>query len=169
MYDLKLSDSALTTWALLRQTWTVLDKVAETRLAKIGSTPEQVAVLWICRDHPGPLIPSEIARLVSRQSQSVTGLINRMEQDGLVTRIPKRKGRPYTEIKLTAKGEELCNRGIEVLKSVITGIISSLTAEEIEQLQVPLRTLRQQALDGLYLELSLPPDVSPDETLPVKW
>jgi hypothetical protein len=70
---------------------------------------------------------------------------------------------------LTAKGEELCNRGIEVLKSVITGIISSLTAEEIEQLQVPLRTLRQQALDGLYLELSLPPDVSPDETIPVKW
>lgn len=76
MYDLQLSDRTLTTWALLRQTWSVMDKAAETRLAKVGLTPEKLAVLWICRDYPGLSTTAEIARFLSRQSQSVTGLLN---------------------------------------------------------------------------------------------
>ncbi len=168
MYDLQLSDVGLTTWALLRQTWAVMEKVAETRLAEIGSTPERIAVLWACREHPGPLIPAEIARFVSRESQSVTGLINRMEAEGLVTRTPKRKGRPFTEIKLTAKGEELSAAGIKVLKNVIAGITSSLKPKDLEQIHEPLRALRQKAVEELHLELTLPPDLSTEETIVVK-
>ena len=169
MYDLKFTDAALTTWALLRQTWSMMDKVAETRLAKVGLTPEKIAVLWACREHPGPIIPAEIARLVSRESQSVTGLLNRMEAEGLVTRIPKRKGRPYTEIKLTQKGLDSCEKGVKILKGVVTECMSSLQAKELEQLNAPLRTLRQQAADGLHLEVSPPPSMGPEEAIPVKW
>jgi DNA-binding MarR family transcriptional regulator len=168
MYDLKFSDAALTTWALLRQTWSMMDKVAETRLAKVGLTPEKIAVLWACREHPGPLIPAEIARLVSRESQSVTGLLNRMESEGLVTRIPKRKGRPYTEIKLTEKGLEASDRGVKVLKSVIKECMSTLQADELERLYSPLRALRDQAADGLHVEVSPPPNIGPEEDIPVK-
>ena len=84
MYDLKFSEPSLTSWALLRQTWAVMDKLAEIRLAKVGLTPEKIAVLWACKEHPGPLIPAEIARFVSRESQSVTGLLNRMEREGFI-------------------------------------------------------------------------------------
>ena len=169
MYDLQLSDLHLTTWALIRQTWATLEKVAETKLSDINSTPEKIAVLWACREHPGPLIPAEIARFVSRESQSVIGLLNRMETEGLITRIPKRKGRPYTEIRLTPKGEEVCDAGIKVLKSVITGMMSALTADEMRRLQKPLRTLRQKAVEELHIELTPPPDMSPEETIEVKW
>lgn len=169
MYDLKFSDATLTTWALLRQTWSIMDKMAETRLAKVRLTPEKIAVLWVCKEHPGPLIPAEIARIVSRESQSVVGLLNRMESESLITRIPKRKGRPFTEIKLTAKGEEACCAGVKVLKGAITEIMSSLPVEELEQLYKPLRALRQQAAAGLHIELNLPPNLTPEKAIPLKW
>ncbi len=169
MYDLKFSDPSLTSWALLRQTWAVMDKLAETRLAKVGLTPEKIAVLWACKEHPGPLIPAEIARFVSRESQSVTGLLNRMEREGLVTRIPKRKGKPFTEIKLTPKGEEVCEKGRAVLKKVIDDQMSTLQKNELDQLDKRLKSLRQQAVDNLHLELTLPPNVSADSPIAVKW
>lgn len=169
MYDLKFSDAALTSWALLRQTWSMLDKVAETRLHKVGLTPEKIAVLWACREHPGPLIPAEIARLVSRESQSVTGLLNRMEADGLVTRIPKRKGRPFTEIRLTQKGEQATEKGVKVLKAVVKDCMSTLQADDLERLNSPLRALRQQAAEGLHLEVSPPPTLGPEQAIPVNW
>jgi len=169
MYDLQLSDRALTTWALLRQTWSVMDKAAETRLAKVGLTPEKLAVLWTCRDHLGLLTTAEIARFLSRQSQSVTGLLNRMEEEGLISRIPKRKGRPFTEIKLTAKGEKACGVGIAVIKGLIREIAPALSAEEQQQLQRLLGALRQQVVEDLHIELTPPPDFSAEEAIPVKW
>ena len=160
MYDLKFPDARLTGWALLRQTWSLMEKLAETRLAKVKLTPEKVAVLWACTDSEGPLIPAEIARMVSRESQSVTGLLNRMEREGLVKRIPKRKGRPFTEIKLTQKGEDACKVGVDVLKSVISDVMSSIGDKELQQLQNPLRTIRQKVIDDLHLELTAFPRAS---------
>lgn len=169
MYDLKFSDPALTSWALLRQTWSLMDKAAETRLGRIGLTPEKAAVLWACKEHPGPLIPAEIARYVSRESQSVTGLLNRMEEEGLIMRIPKRKGRPYTEIRSTDKGKTLCQQAIEILKSVVTETMSVLKDGDFERLNQPLRALRQQAAETLHLELTPPPSDSVRNTIPVNW
>ena len=169
MYDLQLSDRTLTTWALLRQTWSVMDKAAETRLAKVGLTPEKLAALWICRDHPGLLTTAEIARFLSRQSQSVTGLLNRMEEEGLVSRIPKRKGRPFTEIKLTDRGEQACGVGIAVIKSLIRETAPALSAEEQQQLHKLLGALRQRVVEDLHIELTPPPDFPAEEAIPVKW
>jgi len=169
MYDLKFSDPALTSWALLRQTWSLMDKAAETKLGRIGLTPEKAAVLWACKEHPGPLIPAEIARFVSRESQSVTGLLNRMEEEGLIMRIPKRKGRPYTEIRATDRGKNLCLQAIDILKGVVTETMSVLKDGDFERLNQPLRALRQQAADTLHLELMPRPSGSPDNTIPVNW
>jgi DNA-binding MarR family transcriptional regulator len=169
MYDLKLSDTTLTTWALLRQTWSVMDKAAETRLAKVKLTPEKVAVLWICRDYPGLLTTAEIARFLSRQSQSVTGLLNRMEEEGLVTRAPKRKGRPFTEVKLTEKGEKACGVGVAVVKVLIAETAPILTLEERQQLHGYLEALRQQMVDSMHLELNEPPDLPARVPIPVRW
>src|SRR4030043_2034919 len=112
----------MTTWALLRQTSIAVNKVAETKLAKIKLTPEKAAVLWACRDFPGTLTPAEIARLLFRENQTIAGLLNRMEKEGLVTRIPKRKGHPFTEVKMTPKGEKLVGPGEEVFKGIIKGL-----------------------------------------------
>ena len=169
MYDVQFSDITLTTWALLRQTWSVMDKAAETRLAKVGLTPEKVAVLWICRDYPGLLTTAEIARFMSRQSQSVTGLLNRMEEEGLVARTPKRKGRPFTEVRLTEKGNKACTAGVAVVKVLIAETAPVLSTEKRQELHSFLIALRQQLVDSMHLELTRPLEYAEKSPIHVKW
>ncbi len=169
MYDLQFSDRVLTTWALLRQTWLAMDRAVEVRLAKIGLTPEKVAVLWICRDYPGLITIAEIARLISRQSQSAVGLVNRMEDEGLVSRSPKRKGRPFTEVKLTEKGEKACRAGVAVVKVLIAETAPLLSLEDREQLHRCLIALRQYSADHIHWELTPPLDIPEKTPISVSW
>jgi MarR family transcriptional regulator for hemolysin len=169
MYDLQFSEVAMNTWAMIRQTWTALNKVAETRLAKTGLTPEKAAVLWACRDYPGTITPAEIARLTFRENQTIAGLLNRMEKDGLVKRIPKRKGHPFTEVKLTAKGEEACGPGVEIYKKLITGLMTDLSTDEQEQLQKLLRGLRDKMLDELHMEIKKPSGYDSEKPITPNW
>ena len=164
MYDYKFSDVTLTTWALLRQTSSALQKVAERKLAKLGLTPEQVDVLWICRDYPDTLIPAEIARLIFREEQTVTGLLNRMEREGLLKRVPKRKGKPFTEVKITDKGTEAAGAGVAIAMSLITEIMSTLSAPEHEELQRLLQVLQRKVAEMLQVELVLK-DYSAEEAI----
>ncbi len=158
MYDYQFSNAALTAWVMLGQTWDAMYKVAERKLAKLGLTPEKLGVLWACKENAPPITPAKLSRLVFRESQTITTLLSRMERDGLVTRVPKEKGHPFTEVKMTAKGEELCCPGIEVVRSLLeVRIMTALSAEEIEQLIKLVRKLRENTLEELHLELLPPP------------
>ncbi len=157
MYDYQFDDDAFAAWVLMHQSWYVMRKSEERKLAKVGLTPERLQVLSVCTDYPGTLIPEEISRLIFRDSQSVSGLLNRMERDGLVRRVPKRKGRPFTEVKMTAKGQELRNQAKERDLAHISKIMSCLSTEEIKQLTQLLRKIRQSVLDELRIELLPPP------------
>ena len=67
--------------------------------------------------------------------------------------MPKRKGHPFTEIHITAKGRELIGPGKDVTVSYIARLMSPLSAEENAQLAALLRKLRIEALDELRVEL----------------
>ena len=159
----------MNTLALLRQTWTAVNKVADIKLAKVGLTPEKVAVMWMCRDYPGTLTPAEISRLLFREAQSVAGLLNRMEKDGLVKRIPKRSGRPFTELKLTPKGEQVCSLGIKIYKEMILDLTSDLAPEEREQFHTTLQRLQDKMFDELQRERGEPLAVPVEGPIRLKW
>jgi DNA-binding MarR family transcriptional regulator len=153
LYDFRFYDESFGIWVLCHQTWWAMRKSEERRLAKAGLTPERLAVLWVASAHPGPLTPAEISRAVFRENQTVAGLLDRMEKEGLVRRVPKRKGRPFTEIQMTAKGRELWEQAREVAIAHVRNITSGLSREEREQLQQILPKLRQNALEDLHWEL----------------
>ena len=169
MYDFEFTETAMGTWAVLRQTWIAVNKAAEVKLAKVGLTPEKAAVLWACREYPGTLTPAEIARLVFRENQTIAGLLNRMEKEGLVTRVPKRKGHPFTEVKLTPKGEKLSGPGIEILRALIKGLVADMPVEEQKQLQKSLKKLRQKMMDEMHMELDKGPPAFAGKPIAVKW
>ena len=157
MYDFQFPNGALTAWVLIYQTCTAIDRAKERQLAKVGLTPEKLDVLWTCRDYPAPVTPTELSRALSRQSQSVAGLLTRMEREGLVKRVPKRDKRLFVEVQITAKGEEILRPGLEMLGDLMAEILSGLTTEELEQLQEVCGKLRQNALEQLQMELVPPP------------
>jgi len=169
MYDLEFSDTAMTTWAMLRQAWTAVNKMAEVRLAKVGLTPEKAAILWLCRDYSGTLTPAEIARYLFRENQTIAGLLNRMEAEGLVKRVPKRKGHPYTEVRLTPKGQEVCGPGVEAYKRAVTSAMSSIPRKEQKALQETLRALRDKMAEELHMEAPRPPVYAQSRPIDVKW
>jgi DNA-binding MarR family transcriptional regulator len=169
MYPLKCTDPTMTTLALLHHTWTVVIKAAQAKLAKVGLTPEKAAVLWVCRDYPGTLTPSVISRLFLREGQSVAGLLNRMEEEGLVNRIRRSRGHPFTELGLTPKGKELSGLGIEICKKLIQELTCDLSPEEREQFHKTLKSLQQKMLNELELEKGQLPDWITDKVVPLKW
>lgn len=168
MYDYKFGAISLTAWAQLRHAWFAMNRVAEAKLLEVDSTPETVAVLWACRDYPGPLHPAEIARLVFRAPHTIAGMLNRLEKEDLIVRVPKTPGHPFAEVKLTTKGEEACSVRIEILKDVIAEIMSVLSEEELEQLVELARVLQLRALDMLHMKLKPPPGNPEEVTMPVK-
>jgi DNA-binding MarR family transcriptional regulator len=169
VYDLEFSDQALTTYTLVRQTWLAINKYAETRLAKVGLTPETFLVLWTCRDYPGTLIPAEIARISHRENQTIAGLLNRMEKEGLVLRVPKRKGHPFTEVKMTAKGKKLLDVGLPVFRSVLSDLLSDMPVKKQKECQEWHRALRDKALDRLHLVAESPPESVIGKPINIKW
>jgi DNA-binding MarR family transcriptional regulator len=169
LYDFEFDEIAMGTWAALRQAGISVNKVAELKLAKVGLTPEKAAVLWACRDYPGTLTPAEIARLMFRENQTIAGLLNRMEKEGLVTRIPKRKGHPFTEVKITSKGRKLVDPGVDVFKGIIKGLVNGLSVDEQKQLQKLLKALRQKMLDEMHMEIDRQPNVYKGKAISVKW
>jgi MarR family transcriptional regulator, organic hydroperoxide resistance regulator len=168
MYDFEFTETAMGTWAVLRQTWIAVNKAAELKLAKVGLTPEKAAVLWACKVYPGTLTPAEIARLVFRENQTIAGLLNRMEKEGLVTRVPKRKGHPFTEVKLTPKGEKLSGPAVEILSALIKGLVAEMPVEEQKQLQKSLKKLRQKMMDEMHMELDKGPSAFAGKPIAVK-
>ena len=169
VYDLEFSDQALTTYILVRQAWLAVNRYAESKLAKVGVTPEKLLVLWACRDYPGTLIPAEIARITHLENQSIAGSLNRMEKEGLVQRIPKRKGRPFTEVKMTAKGKKLLAAALPVFKSVVSDLISDMPMQKQKQCQEWHRELRDKALDKLHLEAKRPTEGAAGKPIDLKW
>jgi DNA-binding MarR family transcriptional regulator len=169
VYDLEFSDQALTTYILVRQAWLAVNRYAESKLAKVGVTPERLLVLWACRDYPGTLIPAEIARITHLENQSIAGSLNRMEKEGLVQRIPKRKGRPFTEVKMTAKGRKLLAAALPVFKSVVSDLIPDMPMQKQKQCQGWHRELRDKALDKLHLEAKRPAESVTGKPIDLKW
>ena len=169
VYDLEFTDQALTTYILVRQSWLAINRYAEAKLAKVGVTPEKFLVLWTCRDYPGPLIPAEIARISHRENQTIAGLLNRMEREGLVQRIPKRKGHPFTEVKITAKGTKLLDAALPVFKSVVSDLISDMPGQKQRECQQWHRELRDKALDKLHLVAESPTETVIRKPIDLKW
>ena len=169
VYEVEFSDQSLTTYTLVRQAWLAINRYAEGRLAKVGVSPEQFLVLWNCRDYPGPLIPAEIARIAHRENQTIAGLLNRMEKDGLVQRIPKRKGHPFTEVQMTAKGEKLLDAALPVFRSVVSELISDMPIQKQKECQGWHRELRDKALDKLHMVAESPTESVTGKPIDLKW
>ena len=153
MYEYQFSDPTFTAWVQFRQAWSAASRLTELELAKVGLTPIKAHVLWVCRDYNAPLTPAEISRLIFRESNSVVQLLARMEKEGLISRIPKRKGHPFTEVKITEKGKELLRPATKTVRAISEKVLSCLSDEELKQWQVLLRKIQKKSLEEMRVEL----------------
>jgi len=86
----------------------------------------------------GDLSLSALSMRMSAKNSTVTGIVDRMERDGLVQRVRSETDRRVVLIRLTDEGATLAKKiPLESLQ-IFTSALTALTAEEREQLMTLL-------------------------------
>lgn len=83
-----------------------VQQIFKAELAPFGITPGQYAILSCLWDENGQT-PRQLAERLSLDSSSITGILDRVEQKGLINRQPCPRDRRALLVVLTEKGQEL--------------------------------------------------------------
>ena len=138
--------------ALLFQITTGLSRARHRELQGLGLSMIQSAVLWYIRRTPGAVSPAMIGQFCFREPNSVSQLLSRMEEKGVVERIRDHKRNPQNRslirVRLTEKGMKVYQQQRD-LNEVIPKIISKLTPEEGDTLKRLLLKLRESTFEAL--------------------
>jgi len=82
----------------------------------------------------GDLSLSELSEKIRAQNSTVTGIIDRMERENLVTRERSKEDRRVVYIRLTPKGKELAREIPVEPMEIFKGALESLSAQEMRDL-----------------------------------
>ncbi len=88
----------------------------------------------------------ELSRLLLVTSGNLTGIVDRLEAEGLVARNPDRSDRRVIRIKLTARGRQLTEEILPKHAEDVHEVLSFIPRERLSQLSELLGELR----DGLH-------------------
>jgi len=114
----------------------------------------QAAVLLLVKGAQEPVTPAKLSRWLFRQPHTVSGLLNRMEKQGLVNKSKDLERRNLVRVTLTKKGEQAYQQQSDM--RVIRKVLSSLSSKERDNLKAYLRTLREETLEELVVKRQLP-------------
>jgi len=99
----------------------------------------RAAVLLVIKDIGDSATPSKIARRLRRRRHSISRLLTKMEQDGLVRKSKDLDRRNWVRITLTEKGQEVSDKAIR--RESLPKLMSCLSGEERLQMKSYLSTL----------------------------
>lgn len=100
----------------------------------------------------GPLPPSQIATHIMVKSSTVTGIIDRLEQKGLVTRSRTSPDRRVITVELTESGRTLAENAPPPIQQKVLEGLERLPQSEMEKIVLGLNMLTQM-LDVQDLEV----------------
>ena len=141
-----LSNECFMLWIMIAQTKDAILRARERDYARYGIGNERRAVLFIIENNGGHATPVEIARHLFRELHSVTEMLKRMENDGLVERY-RGTGRSKVEVKITPKGLDVFMQSLH--NETDKRIFSVLNKKEREGLASSLFKLRRKVLQDL--------------------
>jgi len=108
---------------LAQLSFTVLGML-ERRAAKHDLSLSQTRLLGVLRDRRPTM--QELARLLGLDKSSVTGLVDRAERRGLVTRVASTADRRAVEVHLTDAGRSLATAGATDFAADVTALLELL-------------------------------------------
>lgn len=102
-----------------------------------------------------PLTPAQLADRSGVTRATMTGLIDTLERDGLVSRVPSKEDRRMMQVVLTGKGEALLKNFLPIHFRRIAALMGALTADEQKTLaQLGQKIIeRTRALQGTFNQL----------------
>ena len=130
-------------------------RVIETQLARHNITQGRFSVLMIllnrCAGEAQSLGPAELADAAGVSRATMTGLIDTLERDGLVTREPDTVDRRMMLVRLTARAEALMQEILPPHFQVMASLMAPLSESERKTLVRLLNRIIQQAMTATPL------------------
>ncbi len=123
--------------------------MVEVALQPHGLSLPQFHLLGALKSGGGVLSTGEIARIMLRASQTVTGLVDRLEAQGLVERQVDSRDRRKANVRITASGERRLAEAQPTANRLAESIVSPLTQEELRDLEAKMRKLLANAWQKL--------------------
>jgi DNA-binding MarR family transcriptional regulator len=136
---------SVTTWRLLERVYSVLHKRLELRLAELGLTQSQAAILSVLAAAEQPLPLSQIARNLEQEPQRMTWVMDRLETRGLVRRVPHPTDRRVVHVHLTPIGATLGQRAEETTAKSLAQVLGILDSQALRCLTDALQRLQSEA------------------------
>ena len=122
------------------------------RLVRQGVSMTHLNILWQLAGH-GELGMSRIADTLGVSMSNATGLIDRMEERGLVERARLTDDRRVVHVRLTARGREVV-RQFEVFRSdLMQAVLSRLDDEQLDRIARAVTDIRAALMAEPTLEL----------------
>jgi DNA-binding MarR family transcriptional regulator len=131
-------------WALLNAAFIIARKAGERALARWEVTLPQAMVLVRVVDAKKPVPLTHLARFMLQESPSVTTLVDRMCERGLVERTRDPKDRRKALIVATEKGRQLRNAALAALSEVHKDLWGAFSDGERDTFRDLLRKFRSQ-------------------------
>lgn len=118
------------------------------RMVKAGISMTHLHILWVL-EHHGDLTMSRLADLLDVSVSNATGLIDRMEERGLVERVRVPDDRRVVIVRASEEGARIRDE-IEALKhDRLRSILGRLPAEGLERVLGAISDLRQAVAEDL--------------------
>ena len=136
-------------WVTIYQAYNAVFKLAELALLPQRLSLPQLHLLAILKKAGGILTTGEIGQKMVKASQTITGLVDRLEEPGLVERVFDRSDRRKTWVRMAKKGERKLADAFPIANRLVEQLSSVLTDQELQDLQVKLEKLRRAAMDRL--------------------
>ena len=127
----------------------ILVKVRGRELLPQNLSATAAAILFFVDAMGKDVTPARISRMLLREPHSISGILMRMEKQGLIRRTKNMQHRNYIRITLTARGEKALQQAMK--KEGTQHVLSSLTAAQQKQLKTSLTALKEAGMKELRL------------------
>lgn len=130
-------------WLLVTEIYWMSYKLLERRFYHLGVSASQARVLAVLHFSKDPIKPSLVATLLFQETQSITGILHRIESRGWVRRLPDPNDRRAVGLELTDKGYEITTELIQIANDLYDDMFGSvLSATEKKQIEAAMKKIR---------------------------
>jgi DNA-binding MarR family transcriptional regulator len=149
------ADKDYTLSTSLLQVADIFVKIRERELLPQNLSATSADILFLVDAMGKDVIPAKISRMLLREPHSISGILMRMEKQGLLKRTKNMEKKNLIRVTLTSKGETALKQAMK--KEGVNHVLSKLTEEQRRQLKQSLSALK----DAGMKELNLSPKALP--------
>ena len=130
-------------YSLLKELNTIFNKNLREYLEGWNITAQQIMVLSLLRER-GEMKISEIAYGMDLADSNISGIVDRLEHNGLVERMRSLKDRRIVKVRLTGKAEDMIKDLDTDIGKYFSHIIDRFTESELDGIITSIEMLRDK-------------------------